>query len=379
MTHTIRLRVNDVHRAADVEPRTSLADFLRDACGLTGTHLGCEHGVCGACTVLLDGAPVRGCLTYAVQADDRAVETVEGFADDAIVADLRTAFSRHHALQCGFCTPGMLVTAQDIVRRLGAVDEARIREELSGNLCRCTGYAGIVRAIAEVAARHPQGGAPRAGAVPAVPEPVARTPRPPVQAAPAPAAAPSAARTPAVVSREGAGFRVDQEIIIRHPLDAVWSALADPAAVAACLPGAEITRQEGDALEGVVQVRMGPIRARFEGAATYQRDAAAHRGTVEGGGRDSLSGSRIAGRMAFAAAAAEPGATRLRVELAFTLQGMLAQFSRPAIVSDFTAYMVGQFADNLDRRLAGDLSAAATGPMDALKMLRWWIGRLLRR
>ncbi|MFG1370060.1 (2Fe-2S)-binding protein, partial [Xanthobacter tagetidis] len=143
MTHTIRLRVNDVHRAADVEPRTSLADFLRDACGLTGTHLGCEHGVCGACTVLLDGAPVRGCLTYAVQADDRAVETVEGFADDAIVADLRTAFSRHHALQCGFCTPGMLVTAQDIVRRLGAVDEARIREELSGNLCRCTGYAGI--------------------------------------------------------------------------------------------------------------------------------------------------------------------------------------------------------------------------------------------
>ena len=146
----ITLTVNGETVAADVVPRQHLADFLREALHLTGTHLGCEHGVCGACTVMIDGAPARSCITLAVACDGAAIRTVESFDDDPVMAQLRAAFTAEHALQCGFCTPGMLATARDIVTRLPAADEARIRRELSGNLCRCTGYVGIVQAIARV-------------------------------------------------------------------------------------------------------------------------------------------------------------------------------------------------------------------------------------
>ena len=146
----ISLTINGAPVTASVEPRTSLADFVRDGQRLTGTHLGCEHGVCGACTVEIDGEPMRSCITYAVSCDGAAVTTIEGFDDDAVMEDLRQAFTENHGLQCGYCTPGMLVTARDIVRRLPDADEKRVRLELSGNLCRCTGYVGIVRAILSV-------------------------------------------------------------------------------------------------------------------------------------------------------------------------------------------------------------------------------------
>src|SRR6185295_16162523 len=136
--------------SARFEPRLHLGDFLREHCRLTGTHLGCEHGVCGACTVLIAGAPARSCITYAVACEGLAIETIEGFDDDPIMAELREAFSREHGLQCGFCTPGMLIAARDIVQRLPGADESRIRVELSGNLCRCTGYRGIVNAVRSV-------------------------------------------------------------------------------------------------------------------------------------------------------------------------------------------------------------------------------------
>ncbi len=146
----IALQVNGQPVDEAVEPRTHLADFLRERLGLTGTNLGCEHGVCGACTVEIDGAPARSCITYAVACEGASVRSIEGFADDPVMAELRAAFTAEHALQCGYCTPGMLVTARDIVTRLPGADEARIRKELSGNLCRCTGYMGIVRAIQRV-------------------------------------------------------------------------------------------------------------------------------------------------------------------------------------------------------------------------------------
>jgi carbon-monoxide dehydrogenase small subunit len=159
---TLNLTVNGQSVAAEVEPRTHLADFLREQAGLTGTHLGCEHGVCGACTVELDGAPARSCIQFAVRCEGAQVRTIEGFDDDAVMQQLRTAFNAEHALQCGYCTPGMLITARDIVTRLpqlvNAPDEARIRRELAGNLCRCTGYQGIVRAIQRVL-RERAGGA----------------------------------------------------------------------------------------------------------------------------------------------------------------------------------------------------------------------------
>jgi aerobic carbon-monoxide dehydrogenase small subunit len=146
------LTVNGRPVSAASEPRQHLADFLREKLLLTGTHLGCEQGACGACTVLLDGQPVRSCITYVVACDGAQVYTIEGLESDPVMARLRAAMSRHHGLQCGFCTPGMMITARDIVTRLPDADERRIREELSGNLCRCTGYVGIVNAVAAVLA-----------------------------------------------------------------------------------------------------------------------------------------------------------------------------------------------------------------------------------
>ncbi len=147
---TVTLTVNGEDVTATVEPRTSLADFLREERRLTGTHLGCEHGVCGACTVNIDGVPARSCIAYAATLDGADVRTIEGFDVDDVMEDLRQAFTAHHGLQCGYCTPGMLITCRDIVTRLPDADEKRVRLELSGNLCRCTGYVGIVRAVLAV-------------------------------------------------------------------------------------------------------------------------------------------------------------------------------------------------------------------------------------
>lgn len=144
---TIRVIVNGTRFEREVEPRRLLADFLREDLGLTGTHVGCEHGVCGACTVLLDGDSARSCLTLAVQADGAEVETVEGLGTMDALHPLQRAFREHHALQCGFCTPGMLMTALDLLRKHPSPNEAEIRDGLSGNLCRCTGYEHIVRAV----------------------------------------------------------------------------------------------------------------------------------------------------------------------------------------------------------------------------------------
>jgi aerobic carbon-monoxide dehydrogenase small subunit len=144
----IRLTVNGQPHAIAVEPRRTLADALRDDCGLTGTHLGCEHGVCGACTVLLEGEAIRACLHFAIQADGRAIRTVEGLAaPDGGLNPLQQAFWAHHGLQCGFCTPGFLMLATWLLEQEGMVDEARLRHVLSANLCRCTGYQNILAAV----------------------------------------------------------------------------------------------------------------------------------------------------------------------------------------------------------------------------------------
>jgi carbon-monoxide dehydrogenase small subunit len=147
----IRVRINGSEVYDDVPPRLSLADFLRERRNLTGTHLGCEHGVCGACTVLVDGEPARSCLILAVACDERAVETIEGFAGDPVIEVLRRSFHQRHALQCGYCTPAMLITARDLIQRKRAGSEREIRDGLAGNICRCTGYTNIVTAISEAA------------------------------------------------------------------------------------------------------------------------------------------------------------------------------------------------------------------------------------
>jgi carbon-monoxide dehydrogenase small subunit len=150
----IRVTVNETEHAALVEPRRLLSDFLREDLGLTGTHVGCEHGVCGACTVLLDGETVRSCLTFAVQADGRSVTTVEALASpDGTLHPIQAAFWEEHGLQCGFCTPGFLMTTYELLQANPAPTVDEIRDAIAGNLCRCTGYQNIVRAVQSAAGK----------------------------------------------------------------------------------------------------------------------------------------------------------------------------------------------------------------------------------
>jgi len=154
---SIRLTVNGQACAGEVEPRLLLADFLRHRAGLKGTHIGCEHGVCGACTVRMDGETLRSCLTFAVQADGASVETVESLAGDGPLSALQSAFHRHHALQCGYCTPGFLMVLTEFLRRVPEPSDAQIVQALSGNLCRCTGYVNMIPAVKEAASEIRKG------------------------------------------------------------------------------------------------------------------------------------------------------------------------------------------------------------------------------
>ena len=154
---TVSIEVNGKAYRREIETRLTLADFLRHELMLTGTHVGCEHGVCGACTVLVEGASARACLMFAVQADGRSVETVEGLAQGQALSPLQAAFREHHGLQCGFCTPGMLMTLTELLRECPAPTEAQVRDAISGNLCRCTGYHAIVAAALDAARQIARG------------------------------------------------------------------------------------------------------------------------------------------------------------------------------------------------------------------------------
>ena len=151
--HRVRVTLNGRETEGDAEPRLLLSDFLRQALGATGVHVGCEHGICGSCTVRVDGELARACLVLAVQVDGSSIETVEGLGDGVTLSSLQAAFKRHHALQCGYCTPGILISLHDLLDREPTPDETRIREVLGGHLCRCTGYATIVDAALEAARR----------------------------------------------------------------------------------------------------------------------------------------------------------------------------------------------------------------------------------
>ena len=155
--HTVNITVNGQNQRCGVQPRTHLIDFLRDELGLKGSHLGCEHGVCGACTVRVNGQIVRGCLTLAVQTDGGQVDTIEGLSETGEIKDLQAAFIRHNALQCGFCTSGMLMAASELLTQQPKANREQVREWMSGNYCRCTGYQAIVDAVCEVLAARRQG------------------------------------------------------------------------------------------------------------------------------------------------------------------------------------------------------------------------------
>ena len=373
----INITVNGENVQALAEPRTHLGDFLRESQRLTGTHLGCEHGICGACTVLIDGAPARSCIAFAVACEGREVRTIEGFGVDAVMAQLRAAFNREHALQCGFCTPGMLIAARDLVLRVPEADESRVRIEMSGNLCRCTGYRGIVRAILSVLesrrARNDPSAEdtlppPVAAFTPfAAAAPAAAPATPAVEASATPAAAAVSAPVSAPVSATPAakpaaqkkpGTIIEDEFSVDHPLATVWEIFADMPAVAACLPGAEISEHTPTSLKGKISTKFGPMRAAFAGSAALERDEAAKRGAIRGNGTDSLSGSRARGDISYQLFDAGGGRTRVAVAIDYSLQGPLAQFSRGGLVKEFVKKMVADFAANLNARLGAPAGAA---------------------
>jgi carbon-monoxide dehydrogenase small subunit len=369
--------VNGRAVSADVEPRTHLADFLRDHLRLTGTHLGCEHGVCGACTVLIAGAPARSCIAYAVACDGLEIRTIEGFEDDALMAELREAFSREHGLQCGFCTAGMLISSRDIVQRLPGSDERRIRTELSGNLCRCTGYVGIVAAVASVVSKQTrpspsQRSAPGPSLSRASAEEGLARPSPTKWQREGPVArrreGEGAAASASDPAREG-WTRIDESFVIAAAPATVWQALADFPKVAACLPGAELTEHDARSVKGRLRVKLGPMAASFAGSATVQRDDEAMTGIAKGAGTDGGSRSRTRGELTYRLTPEAGGRqTRVAVTVQYDLQGPLAQFSRSNLARDFAGRVVAEFAVNLNRALGAGASVPP-GPPRSLSVL----------
>jgi aerobic carbon-monoxide dehydrogenase small subunit len=378
----IGITVNGHLVSASIEPRTHLADFLRDTLNLTGTHLGCEHGVCGACTLLLDDMPVRSCITYAAACAGSRVTTIEGLDDDEIAAELRTAFTREHALQCGYCTPGMLIAARDLVLRLETADERSIRVGLSGNLCRCTGYVGIVRAVRSVIERRRALGIlPIAGAGRQLLGPVGSrnnmvVSAPTIASRKAAKIEDSAQR--AVVATDIPDFVpskvFDDHFTVAAPPDSVFALFADVAEIATCLPGASLTAVPApDRVEGVIRVKLGPVSADFRGAARIERDPKIRAGRIVASGKDQRSGSSTRGEIRYRLVPIEQdAATRVELSIGYSLQGLLAQIARDGLVRDLARRLIADFARNLDRYLSSAGSsevAEKASPLDGVALM----------
>jgi aerobic carbon-monoxide dehydrogenase small subunit len=351
---TLALTLNGRPREIAMAPRMSLADMLRETCGLTGTHLGCEHGVCGACTVLLDGQPARSCITLAAACAGAEVTTIEGLDDDVFADALRRAFSRHHALQCGYCTPGMLISARDLVLRLSEPDEKAIRVGLSGNLCRCTGYVGIVNAVKEVIAAQRDAGvlALRGGGRATLGPVGAHASAPMTADAPpgerpvevSPALAAPVAFTPA--------HSFEHSFSLRASPQRVFAVFADVRAVGAAIPGLTLTKADERHAEGAFSVGLGPVRAKFKGQADISRDPASHSGRILTAGGDVVSASRARGVIDYRVRPADGGGSAVALQIGYSLTGLLGQLGRPALIEAVARGLIAKFADNLERQLS---------------------------
>ena len=353
------LRINGVQVEGKAQPRVHLADFLREQRYLTGTHIGCEHGVCGACTVLIDGAPARSCITYAVACEGAEITTIEGLRNDPIMADLRDAFSSHHALQCGYCTPGMLISCRDIIMRLPKADEARIRLELSGNLCRCTGYVGIVAAIKQVLTKHQFSDnraiarrkelGPLGARAPAAPAPRART-----RLSPATQVVPKLRGVEQWQTIETTGTELIESFQVPYSRDRVWQLFDDLDRVVQCMPGARLSKQPSDGrAEGEMKVKLGPIVSTFVGALDIERDDTQFTGLIRGAGRDLQIGSGVRAIISYQVQELDKASSQVLVSVKFMLTGALAHFGRLGLVKDVANHLTRIFADNLASTLSG--------------------------
>jgi carbon-monoxide dehydrogenase small subunit len=381
----ISLTINGTERQIDIEPRQSLVDCLRDQEMLTGTHIGCEHGVCGACTVIVDGVPVRSCITFAVACEGAEITTIEGLDDDPVTSELRTAFHEHHSLQCGYCTPGMLISARDIITRIPDADEERVRLELSGNLCRCTGYVSIITAINSVLEKN--------RAAPLMPAPVPATIGPAGSHPPAQDSESSdiggqrrvisrAAQEPAAAAEtdlsdidwaavEEQGVELEQAFDVNHPQDEVWRFFDDLDRVAHCMPGARLTSApENGRAGGEVAIKLGPIKSAFSGQVEIQRDDQAYRAEVHSAGRDSISASQARAIIVYQVHAKDVETSHVTVSVKFMLAGALAQFGRSGLVKNVADHLTKTFADNLEAQLSGAPASAVSDTLDASKIAR---------
>jgi aerobic carbon-monoxide dehydrogenase small subunit len=366
-TVEITMTVNGSEVTVRVPPRVHLADALREQLGLTGTHLGCEHGVCGMCTVLVDGAAARACLLFAVQCEGAEIVTVEGLGSQEDQHPLQQAFSAHHGLQCGFCTPGMLMSSYDLLADGASIEPEDLPVEMSGVLCRCTGYRGILAAVADVAAEHPDGLPPprncrprtlvgRGAAAPAQSgEAVEEAPQP---AAPAEVRLPSGAPSATVEVRAELGV----------PVDKVWEVLDDFHRLAACLPGAELVEVlADDRYRGRATVALGPVKLAFDGLAqVVEREG--HRMRVLAQGADT-GGSSTQADIRLGAEPSASGGTVLEAGAALFLSGRIAQFGR-ALAGDVSRRMFEQFAAAVEENArTGRAPAGPVKPPGALALL----------
>lgn len=372
-TTTVSLVVNGRPATVQVAPRVTLADALRDHLGLTGTHLGCEHGVCGMCTVLVDGDAARACLLLACQVDGSEITTVEGLGTQAELHPLQQSFTSHHALQCGFCTPGMLMSAYDLLDHEPDVTAEELPEKMSGVLCRCTGYRGILDAVAEVAQAHPDGVPPPGNCTTDTILPraslggSASLPEEPEQQVSATAAEITLPRTEPTVSIE-----VDEEV--RADVDAIWQVMDDTERLARCLPGAELIADFGDdRYSGQMKVALGPVKLSFVGDINVvERDATTHTIRAVAQAKDA-GGGNVQASVELHAEPRSPGSVvHARADLHMT--GRIAQFGR-SLAGDVSRDMFGQFTGQLDAAARGEEPTQTNPPSAAAMATRFITAR----
>lgn len=369
--------VNGHHHILEgIEDREMLGDFLRDKLDLTGTHLGCEHGICGACTVSIDGQAARSCITLARACSGAQILTIEGFDADPLMARLRHAFKEEHALQCGYCTPGMLIAARDLIIRHPEADEKTIRLEMSGNLCRCTGYMGIVAAIKNVLgslsteekSRYLQNAlgdhthlqsnslgpvgshtlaSDRADSNLAPPEKNTRRHdqseaiRPDLKSL-----------LPSMQSL----MRIQDAFEVNASKIEAWTLICQIRNVAPCLPGLTVGEQlPDDVFEVSLKVNLGPISTNFAGFAHIVTKEEDYSGVVYGKAKDQKSGTSAQGEIRFRISEAkDPFMTSVEVEIGYSLSGPLAQFSRGSIAKDIAKNLTQSFGKNMNNLLTGE-------------------------
>ena len=363
----VNLTVNGTEVALSLPARVTLSDALRDHLGLTGTHVGCEHGICGMCTVLVDGDAARACLLFAVQLDGAEITTVEGLGRPDELHPLQESFGRHHGLQCGFCTPGFLMSSYDLLTHEPEVQRDDLPTELSGVLCRCTGYRNIIDAVDEVAEGHRR----------ALPGPGNCGQRTLVGRTSAPNSTAGAAERPVEEEQElpqeieiPAGdptIRIDVVSRLTSEPNEVARVFDDIRLLARCLPGAELTDELGAGwYRGRARIALGPMRMAFNGIAHIEEQSA-DRIVMKAQGKDTGGGAQA--RIVMTAAAIDGGGTALQAEAIVFLTGRIAGFGR-SLAGDVSRRMFEEFARSVDRAAAGEEEpTASTRPPGAISLL----------